>query len=71
MFPYFPLISLNVRLAVILFFRNYKAVASRDDFIFFGLKCSAIIFFISACDKTIPFCIILPCWIVPAVPVVC
>lgn len=35
MFPYFPLISLDVRLAVVLFFQNYKAVAGRDDFILF------------------------------------
>ena len=38
MFPYFPLISLDVRLAVVLFFQNYKAVASRDDFIFFDFE---------------------------------
>lgn len=38
MFPYFPLISLNVRLAVVLFFQNYKAVAGRDDFIFFDFE---------------------------------
>lgn len=61
MFPYFPLISLNVRLAVVLFFQNYKAVAGRDDFIFFDFE----VF----CDNTIPFCIIPPYWIVPAVPV--
>lgn len=38
MFPYFPLISLNMRLAVVLFFQNYKAVAGRDDFIFFDFE---------------------------------
>lgn len=38
MFPYFPLIFLYVRFAVVLFFQNYKAVAGRDDLIFFDFE---------------------------------